>query len=91
MTRALVSLGLLFAICFVAWAIYSPMHVHKQGACSLNSVEHQIAELALSLIVPPGPTFLSSRILVESRQELLLQVPVGTRRGRAPPSAFSKI
>lgn len=50
-----ITLLLLLVVCVSAWAIYSPLHVHRNGQCSLNSLEHQITDGVSPVTAVPVP------------------------------------
>jgi hypothetical protein len=52
--RALSAL-LALLVCFFAVALYSPLHVHKNQQCSLNNLEHQIADSITPVVDLPQP------------------------------------
>ncbi len=53
--KSSITILLLLVVCVSAWAIYSPLHVHRNGQCSLNSLEHQITDEVPPVIAVPLP------------------------------------
>lgn len=80
-----ISIVLLLCICFVAYAIYSPLHVHKNGYCSLNSVEHQSADTLAPAIIVPDPAILAVYLAGQADSSPFESLQTSTL-DRGPPS-----
>ena len=65
LVKAVLHVTLLLCVCFVAFAIYSPLHIHNNGQCSLNNAEHQIADAITPAIELPQPVSEAIATLVE--------------------------
>ncbi len=53
-----ICLALAVLVCFFSIAVYTPLHVHKNGdpkQCSLNNVEHQVADSVTPVLELPAP------------------------------------
>lgn len=84
--------GILLALLlsFFAVAIYSPLHVHENGdpkKCSLNDIEHQVADAVAPVLDLPKPTTEQVRVEVPATPAPA-DVAVRTAASRGPP-AFS--
>lgn len=58
-TQRRVAILLATLLSFFAIAIYSPLHVHENGdpkKCSLNDIEHQVADAVAPVLDLPKPT-----------------------------------
>lgn len=84
--RKLISILLIAFVCFVAIAIYSPLHKHQNGWCSLNNVESCQAEEAQAILPPPQLTIAG---LAEPTYQLRACPFLAPARvpARAPPAA----
>jgi hypothetical protein len=53
-----ICLALAALVCFFSIAVYTPLHVHKNGdpkQCSLNNIEHQVADSVTPVLELPAP------------------------------------
>jgi len=58
-TQRHIAILLALLLSFFAVAIYSPLHVHENGdpkKCSLNDIEHQVADAVAPVLDLPKPT-----------------------------------
>lgn len=65
-TARAISALLALLVCFFAVALYSPLHVHKNHQCSLNNLEHQIADSITPVVDLPQPLDESVAALAET-------------------------
>lgn len=83
-----ICLALAALVCFFSIAVYTPLHVHKNGdpkQCSLNNVEHQVADSVTPVLELPAPAEDPVVIAVEitaSEQPACPREPLS----RGPPS-----
>jgi hypothetical protein len=79
--------ALALLVCFFSVAVYTPLHVHKNGdpkQCSLNNVEHQVADSVVPTLDLPKP----SPDVVASWVALAISIPSAPDRqvaARGPP------
>lgn len=83
-TRALSAL-LALLLCFFAVALYSPLHVHKNQQCSLNNLEHQIADSITPTIDLPHPLHETLAVLADV-VPATVAAPVFAQSSRGPPA-----
>ena len=85
--KARIALLLALLLGFFAIAIYSPLHVHENGdpkKCSLNDIEHQVADSIAPVLDLPKP--ISERVLIElPALPALPEVSPRTAASRGPP------
>lgn len=83
--------GILLALLlsFFAVAIYSPLHVHENGdpkKCSLNDIEHQVADAVAPVLDLPKPTTEQVRIEVPATPAPV-DVALRPAASRGPPAS----
>ena len=83
--KVLISILLLLCVCFVAFAIYSPLHVHKNRQCSLNDVEFQVADSVTPVLDLPQPVNEAIATLVETAMATPV-APAFAQTSRGPPA-----
>ncbi len=75
-------------LCFFAVAIYTPLHVHKNGdpkQCSLNGIEHQVADAVAPVLDLPKPT--TEQVRIEAVEAPSIpDVSVRAASSRGPPA-----
>jgi len=85
--------ALALLVCFFSVAVYTPLHVHKNGdpkQCSLNNVEYQVADSVAPTLDLPAP---SSDFITLGAAVAVAMPPAPHRqvsaRGPPPPSSQS--
>jgi hypothetical protein len=79
---------LAFAVCFIAIALFSPLHKHQNGRCSLNSVEVFAPEEPAVAIEVPAPSMDAPRVAASGEPLRLPETAAVTPLpARAPPAA----
>jgi len=70
---------------FFGVALFSALHQHTAGVCSLDNLEHQIVSLAeAAVVVTPTAVPLEAEITQDANQPVLGHTLPA--RGRAPPA-----
>lgn len=80
---------LVILLSFFAVAIYSPLHVHQNGdpkKCSLNDIEHQVADAIALVLDLPKPTTEQVRV-EDAGTPVPADVAVAAATSRGPPVA----
>lgn len=81
-------------VCFFSIAVYTPLHVHKDGdprQCSLNNLEHQVADSVVPVLDLPKPAVDAISVAVAA-VDSAASAPdrlVATRGPPPPPAQFS--
>jgi hypothetical protein len=82
-TRLAFVLALL--VLFFGVALFSSLHRHTAGVCSLGNLEHQIVSLAeAAVVITPTAVPLEAEVTQDAHQPVLGHTPAA--RGRAPPA-----
>lgn len=83
--RTRLAFVLTLLVLFFGVALFSALHQHTAGVCSLDNLEHQIVSLAeAAVVITPTAVPLESEIPPEANQPFLGHTLPA--RGRAPPA-----
>jgi hypothetical protein len=83
--RTRLAFVLTLLVLFFGVALFSALHQHTAGVCSLDNLEHQIVSLAeAAVVITPTAVPVEAEISQEPKQTILGHTLPA--RGRAPPA-----